>query len=109
VNPIEDLALRLHLNEINSTDATGNRHTDMPVRPAVAAFAMAMELKLRRNDHKKHWRECSIEYLLKRLGDEVEELRMVIEANGSAGTVLGEAVDVANFAMMIADVTAQRG
>jgi len=40
------------------------------VRPEVAAFAVQMELKLRENDHKPHWRESSLSYLIARLREE---------------------------------------
>lgn len=68
------------------------------LRPVVAAFAEAMELKLRENDHKGHWRYCSGTYLFNRLRGEVNEL-----SRAPADQRLAEAADVANFAMMIAD------
>lgn len=38
------------------------------VRPEVAAFAIAMERKLRKNDHKGGWQDDAPEALLARLG-----------------------------------------
>lgn len=116
----------------------------MKLRPQVQAFAEAMEVKLRKNDHKGGWDECTTGYLTRRLRTEVRELiaqigktnraydRFVqtpfetkadLRREGSGGFVesakhkkakkkhaaeraklLGEAADVANFAMMIADV-----
>lgn len=70
-------------------------------RIEVTTFADAMERKLRANEHKGHWANEDILYLMRRMNDEVVELKRAI---GSGGAVLDEAADVANFAMMIADV-----
>jgi len=75
------------------------------LRPEVLAFASVMESKLRANDHKAHWRECSLDYLLTRLEQEALELR---EAINCGEGVISEAADVANFAMMIADIVQSR-
>ena len=88
-------------------------------REAVAVFAQEMERKLRENDHKGGWLECEPKWLLKRLRQEAGELERALEifAAGDVGDMEGErkaaalerirreAADVANFAMMIADVT----
>jgi NTP pyrophosphatase (non-canonical NTP hydrolase) len=81
------------------------------VRPEVTAFAMLMERELRANDHKTSWRKMSIHDLEKRLREEVDELsdasrwRSGGPTEGSYARHLGsECADVANFAMMIADV-----
>ena len=80
-------------------------------RPAVLAFADAMEHKLRANDHKGGWSECEVEYLLERLRAETKELTAAARDHrfrtlkpAEAEAVLHEAADVANFAMMIADI-----
>jgi hypothetical protein len=89
-------------------------------RRAVVAFADAMERELRANAHKGGWRECHHDALLARLVEETNELETALHAIGSGGAarlfpndpngpkwhnlVLSEAADVANFAMMIADV-----
>lgn len=72
------------------------------LRPEVQWFAEQMELTLRNNDHKGGWKECDTYWLLSRLDEEKRELRdsMLI---GSTG-VISEATDVANFALMIADL-----
>jgi hypothetical protein len=91
----------------------------------VVAFANAMESKLRANDHKIGWKHCSADSLMERLEEEYAELRKAVHRHlyevretsgmrsvdeipiGFGGTeegVLGEAADVANFAMMVADV-----
>jgi hypothetical protein len=112
-------------------------------RPEVKAFAVLMEEKLRENDHKGGWTggACSVQYLLKRLIEEVAEVVGTFRAkvprglhnwnpnlelalhhldlaegqlaqigeftefhNGGKRRVGGEAADVANFTMMLADV-----
>jgi hypothetical protein len=80
-------------------------------RIEVVAFADAMERKLRENDHKGHWDDCQVEYLLRRLREETKELATVAGdrdarslTNEEEAAVVNEAADVANFAMMVADV-----
>ena len=74
------------------------------LRPEVAAFALLMEAKLRKNDHKTGWKHHTSRALFNRLTEEALELIEAIKAGRSAGVVGEEAADVANFAMMIADV-----
>lgn len=105
----------------------------MKLRPQVQAFAEAMEKKLRENDHKGGWKDvcgCTTGYLTRRLRTELRELVTEIgktnraytkygqgryglerdqlaarkKLDGQRAKLLGEAADVANFAMMIADV-----
>lgn len=76
------------------------------VRQEVKNFAKVMEYKLARNDFKNQWRDRGAEdskWFLDRLKDEVQELEEALE-EGSALDVILETADVANFAMMIADV-----
>lgn len=86
-------------------------------RPEVRAFAVAMENKLRGNDHKKSWKKCNFNYFLFRLEEETEELRKAFEnwhltvygkpniddykaaIRQKEYDMANEAVDVANFAM----------
>ncbi len=77
------------------------------LRPALAEFAAQMEAKLRANDHKRNWRLCTLGYLRARLSQELAELDEAL-ADGDPYLVLDEAVDVANFAMFIADVAITR-
>lgn len=74
------------------------------LRPEVQWFAELMEFVLRANDHKPGWKADSEEALLDRLHEEVAELRTEILSEDRVDHVVKEAVDVANFAMMIADV-----
>lgn len=72
-------------------------------RPEVAAFADAMENKLRANDHKGGWKNDINLDLYYRMEEESRELLTAV-ATGRVDEILGEAADVANFAMMVADV-----
>lgn len=75
-------------------------------RPEVRAFADLMEAQLRKNDHKGGWKNDRPHALLKRLYDEAAELghAMPYDDDFDPENVGWEAADVANFAMMIADV-----
>jgi hypothetical protein len=86
----------------------------MKLRPEVEAFAQLMEAKLRENDHKGGWSHEEPAYLLERMQEEAEELDDAVEphrfyvpptcSEGDKWRIGREAADVANFAMMIADV-----
>jgi NTP pyrophosphatase (non-canonical NTP hydrolase) len=76
------------------------------IRPEVLAFMEEMEARLRANDHKGGWEDCSYPYLIRRIREETDEL---LSSLGQVGVVdpaevRREAADVANFAMMVADV-----
>ena len=95
------------------TPTMGRGDNTQPVR----VFGLLMLDKLNANNHKAHWRLASNTYLLKRIAEELEELRVAVvmlgqsNAPGSNATLtlqhmrdIGEeAADVANFALMIAD------
>lgn len=55
-----------------------------------------------RNQHKPGWHGQSLAYLRRRLSDELAEFDEAL-ATGTAADVLGEAADVCNFIMMLAD------
>jgi len=74
------------------------------VRLEVRRLSLLMELKLRRNDHKGGWQHMTPMELLERLEGEVRELRQAIY-EGDPLDIAQECADVANYAMMIADVT----
>lgn len=87
------------------------RHTAddiTPLRSETAWFAEAMEIQLCANDHKTGWSRMSLKTLLHRLRQETAELERAIEMNAPAHVIIAEAADVANFAMMIADNSAQQ-
>jgi NTP pyrophosphatase (non-canonical NTP hydrolase) len=69
---------------------------------AVQDFGNDMYKKLRDNADKAHWNTVSIDWLLNRMCDELEELRDAC-SDGSSADIISECADVANFAMMIAD------
>ena len=74
-------------------------------RREVAWFACQMEQQLVLNDHKGGWTDCGTEWLLTRLLEEARELSVALTSCSPLERVVKEAADVANFAMMIADVT----
>ena len=74
------------------------------MRESVYHFAMAMEAELKKNDHKGGWDGESVDWLLKRLDQEVIELKDAIRLGKNPSEVGEEAADVANFAMMISEV-----
>jgi hypothetical protein len=74
------------------------------IRESVLRFAELMELTLRLNDYKGGWENEPPRALLKRLKDEVTELEIALDFAEYDVEKEAECVDVANFAMMIADV-----
>lgn len=67
-------------------------------------FVDMMREKLLANAHKGTWRNDAVGDLFLRLKLEVDELERVIETRRPRHMVVRECADVANFAMMIADV-----
>lgn len=82
---------------------------ELELREEVRWFAELMELQLQRNDHKGGWKECSVEWLLKRLLEEAGEVYEAYATDGPAGQgkTEEECADVANFALMIAEIVHQ--
>jgi NTP pyrophosphatase (non-canonical NTP hydrolase) len=82
------------------------------IREDVQWFSQEMEKKLVENDHKAHWNEMTIAYLEMRLQQEVAELNDAIMqfhfGEGTTNSIIKEAADVGNFAMMIADAHSNR-
>lgn len=93
------------------------------VRPEVAVFARLMELKLRQNDHKGGWKNWCPNEALVRLREEANEVAKELTPPRCSCREINcehalsqafwkpdpertgmEAADVANFAMMIADM-----
>ena len=68
------------------------------MRKAVKQFAESMEERLKENDYKGGWEDCSLAYLEARL---VEELGEYYGAKAMGDTAPEEMVDIANFAMMV--------
>lgn len=76
------------------------------LRPEVLAFAHLMERQLRANDHKPGWKGDSAQSLWRRVNQEAHELGEAVVNREAIDSIEAgkEAADVANFAMMIADV-----
>ena len=88
-------------------------------RPEVEAYAQTMEDKLRENDYKGGWKDCSTDYLIDKLLEETAELIRAFNKSNSSSQLAavfedylettdgedksGEAADVGNVAMMLAD------
>lgn len=85
------------------------------LRPEVQKFAEQMELKLRAHDHDRGpqgWRDSDPFWLATRILVEQRELMNAMlrwPLSESAGSILKECADVANFAMMVSDVVHRYG
>lgn len=77
---------------------------DLGIAPDLQRFVDAMVYKLRRNAHKGRWSDLSLEGALKRLEGEVGELQGVLPRRSSIETLM-EAADVANMALIIANIS----
>lgn len=75
------------------------------LRPEVKKFAELMEVQLRRNDHKSGWKKCKRETLFLRATEEFGEFAGALERQETRHEIMSEGADVANFLMMILDVT----
>jgi len=74
------------------------------LRPDLQRFFDAMIYKLRRNKHKGRWEDLDIPKTVERMRDEIAELEEAI-SEGSTVEVLFEAADVANFALITANIS----
>jgi len=79
-----------------------NKKDTEEVVEAVKRFSAKMRGQLVANLRKGGWKGDSSAYLLRRLLQEVAELVEALD-KGTQGEIEKEAVDVANFAMMIGD------
>jgi NTP pyrophosphatase (non-canonical NTP hydrolase) len=89
----------------------------MRLRPEVEKFAQWMEAQLRKNDHKPGWKHELAADLFPRIREETDELAAALARGPGSGNPFGpydedarrriaeEAADIANFCMMIVDVT----
>jgi len=78
-----------------------------PPRKEVIEYGHAMEAKLKKNDHKDHWRNMPIKGLVTFLKIEIAELDAALEFL-SPDEAAKECVDIGNFAMMLRDVLLNR-
>jgi len=76
---------------------------DIGVAPDLQRFFDAMIYKLRRNAHKGNWDDLSLDQASADLTGEVEELQQAL-ASGSTAEILMEAADVANEALIVANI-----
>ena len=75
------------------------------LRPEVAAFAQLMERQLQAQDPERgSWRDREPDDLFNRLDGQVMRLRDALFGITGAGSPLTRTVNVANYAMMLADV-----
>lgn len=79
-----------------------------PYREELRRFFDAMIYKLRKNAHKGKWEGRELGGELDKLRDEVSELAEAISEGNSVEIVL-EGADVANFALIISSIAAERG
>lgn len=76
------------------------------LRPEVLRMAQEMEKRLREHDDDRGrtgWKQCDVAYLVARLREETEELINALIDKAGAPSVLAEAADIGNLAMMVAD------
>lgn len=78
------------------------------LRPEVAEFAVAMELKLRKHDHKTGWKDQPIEAHIKLMDIERAEFEVALEFL-TLEEACKELVDMANFGMIIRDKLRTQG
>ncbi|MCK5601150.1 hypothetical protein KAR91_04720 [Candidatus Pacearchaeota archaeon] len=91
------------------------------LRPELEWFAEQMEKKLKENDDKRGWAGEKLSWMHSLLEREVKEVKAAFKDLGDASwsgdeehindaleEVVEEAADVANFAMMIADLANKR-
>lgn len=74
----------------------------------VSKFAELMRARLNEKNEKyqgKTWKDASIDELFSHLQEEVKELQETIQSHDTFQNIENEAVDVANMAMMIVDVS----
>ena len=91
--------------EITNVRAQIVREKEAGPRPSVLVFAKRMEQKLKANDHKGGWMGEDPLWLMSRLREECDELEAAVLKGSGYGS---EAADIANFAMMIFEVTWER-
>jgi len=72
------------------------------MRKELAQFATRMEFTLQENDNKPHWSGSTQNYLHHALNRKNEKLQGAV-CDNNHGQVIRHAVDLANYAMMLAD------
>ena len=77
------------------------------LKPRLKLFFEAMVYKLARNANKGRWEDLDVDSSMIRLREEVQELAEAIDT-GNGVEMLMEAADVANFAMILADIATDK-
>lgn len=72
--------------------------------PSLTRFFDAMIFKLRRNSHKGKWENVPILRAMNLLENESKELKEAV-GHGNTSEILMEAADVANQALIVAEIT----
>jgi len=85
----------------------GNACAINNIRHEIGDFAIAMEMKLRKNDHKTGWKDQPIEAHVRLLKIEIMEFDVAYEFLGEEEAAK-ECVDIANFALILRDKLLQR-
>lgn len=76
---------------------------DQELRPELAAFAKAMESRLKENSHRGDWRTYNFYYLAARLTTNLGHMIRVFQAD-KPEAILNSAADTADYALMISDL-----
>ena len=76
---------------------------DQEIRPELAAFAKAMEHRLKENSHRGDWRTFNFYYLAACLTANLGHMIRAFQAD-KPDAVLQSATDTANYAMMISEL-----
>jgi len=76
---------------------------DQEIRPELAAFAKAMENRLKENAHRGDWRTFNFYYLAACLTANLGHMIRAFQAD-KPDAVLQSATDTANYAMMISEL-----
>ena len=93
-----------HMEDFREDQTIRSKQTSVICRASVLWFSGEMEKTLRDNDAKGGWGQCGHRWLLERLRQETDELESAMLTPDNQAEVIKEATDVANFAMMIADI-----
>lgn len=73
-------------------------------RQVVQWFSLKMEQELCENDHKGGWKGISEKFAIEKLTEEFHEVINAIKEREHPDEIISECADLANIAMMIADV-----
>jgi hypothetical protein len=99
------------LKGINDNKKAPEYNVHPEIRDEVMRFALAMEEKLRKNEHKTHWSLCPIGYLIDRMDEKHIGIHNAFRSHGltcGPEELMEESAHLGNYAMMIYD-NARRG